>query len=251
MAWAMRQRSVSLPRSSNRTGGFPASGFPIGFTIEHTDKKIGCKRLLRSMFPVLHSLIQQPPTGPVVDGVARLIANHRDLSILGSTPKVRVLSSAGITRPQRSYDPVRLPSEPPPESDVEAATLVRSGPPRMTRPTFPTCRAQYPDGPGRVRASVASPSHAAFPVMEAGRHPHIDFRDLLRLHSRYGPLNCSTAQGGLCHEAPAQPVTQPNRSSATGANRQLSGWLLPPLVTRALGAHSTTFRYRNVKFVRC
>src|SRR5207244_10638207 len=74
--------------------------------------------------------------------------------------------------------------------------------------------------------------------MEAGRHPHIDFRDLLKLHSRYGPLNCSTAQGGLCHEAPAQPVTQPNRSSATGANRQLSGWLLPPLVTRAFGAHS-------------
>ena len=77
--------------------------------------------------------------------------------------------------------------------------------------------------------------------MEAGRHPHFDFRDLLRLHSRYGPLNCSTAQGGLCHEAPAQPVTQPNRSSATGANRQLSGWLLPPLVTRALGAHSINF----------
>jgi len=38
---------------------------------------------------------------------------------------------------------------------------------------------------------------------------------------------------------------QPNRSSATGANRQLSGWLLPPLVTRALGAHSIKFRSRN------
>jgi hypothetical protein len=35
------------------------------------------------------------------------------------------------------------------------------------------------------------------PVMEAGRHPLIDFRELLRLHSRYGPLNCSTAQGVL------------------------------------------------------
>jgi len=29
------------------------------------------------------------------------------------------------------------------------------------------------------------------------------------------PLDCSTAQGGLCHEASAQPVTQTNRSSAT------------------------------------
>src|SRR4029077_7547400 len=88
VAWAIRQRSVSLPRSSNRTGGFPASGFPIGFTMEHTDEKIGCKRVLRSMFPVLRSLIQQPRTVPVVDGVVRLIANHRDLAILGSAPKV-------------------------------------------------------------------------------------------------------------------------------------------------------------------
>src|SRR6202008_3168535 len=31
-AWAIRQRSVSLPRSSNRTCGFPASGFPTDFT---------------------------------------------------------------------------------------------------------------------------------------------------------------------------------------------------------------------------
>ena len=81
VAWAMRHRSVSLPRSSNRTGGFPASGFPIGFTMEHTDKKPDCKRVLRSMFPVLHSLIQQPPTGPVVDGVARLIASPRPLHL--------------------------------------------------------------------------------------------------------------------------------------------------------------------------
>ena len=153
----MRQRSVSLPRSSNRTGGFPASGFPIGFTMEHTDKKIDCKRVLRSMFPVLHSLIQQPPTGPVVDGVARLIANHRDLSILGSTPKVRVLCSTGITRHHCSYDPVRLPSEPPPESDVEAATLAQDGPPPMTRVTLRTCRVQYPGGSKRVHVSIASP----------------------------------------------------------------------------------------------
>jgi hypothetical protein len=36
-----------------------------------------------------------------------------------------------------------------------------------------------------------------------------------RLHSRYGPSDRSTAQGGLCHEASAQPVTRPSRSSAT------------------------------------
>src|SRR5271166_3311368 len=59
------------------------------------------------------------------------------------------------------------------------------------------------------------PVHPAFPVVPAGRHPYLHFRGLLRLYSRYGPLDRSTAQGGLCHEAPAQPVTRPDRSSAT------------------------------------
>jgi len=58
-----------------------------------------------------------------------------------------------------------------------------------------------------------------------------------RLHSRYGLLDCSTAQGGLCHEASTQPVTQLSRSSATRSYRQLPGWILPPLVNRAVGAH--------------
>ncbi len=62
-------------------------------------------------------------------------------------PEVRVLCSAGITQPQRSYDPVRLPLGPPPENGVEAATLTQNGPPPITRDTFPTCRAHYPGGP--------------------------------------------------------------------------------------------------------
>jgi hypothetical protein len=79
-----------------------------------------------------------------------------------SAPEVRALCSAGITQPQRSYDPVRLPPWPPPESDVEAATLARDGSPPITRTTFPTCRAHYPGGsrgcacrllPPRVRPS--------------------------------------------------------------------------------------------------
>src|SRR4051794_30817735 len=71
------------------------------------------------------------------------------------------------------------------------------------------------------------PAHAAFPVMQAGRHPLLYFRGLLRLHSRYGPPDRSTAQGGLCHEASVQPVTRPNRSSATRAiDNSLDGTLL-------------------------
>jgi hypothetical protein len=39
---------------------------------------------------------------------------------------------------------------------------------------------------------------------------------LFALYSRYRRPYRSTAQGGVCHEASAPPVAQPNRSSATG-----------------------------------
>ena len=85
--------------------------------------------------------------------------------------------------------------------------------------------------------SVASPSRAAFPGSQEGRHPRLHFRGLLRLHSNYGPLDRSTAQGGLCHRASIHPVTRTDRLPATRSNRQLSGWFLPPLVIRVFWAH--------------
>jgi hypothetical protein len=77
----------------------------------------------------------------------------------------------------------------------------------------------------------------AFPGTSAGRRPSLHFRGLLGLHSRCGLPDCSAAQGGLRHEASTRPVARPCRSSATRAYRQLSGWFLPPLVNRAVGAH--------------
>ena len=41
VAWAMRQRSVSHPRSSNRTCPIKASGSPTGFTVRHTAGPLG------------------------------------------------------------------------------------------------------------------------------------------------------------------------------------------------------------------
>src|SRR4051794_8099743 len=50
---------------------------------------------------------------------------------------------------------------------------------------------------------------------------------LLGLHSRYGLSDCSAAQGDLCHEPPALPVTRPSRSSATRAiDNSLGGTFL-------------------------
>jgi hypothetical protein len=97
---------------------------------------------------------------------------------------------------------------------VEAATLVQRGAPPL--PDSPFRRAMPTTPADRTGAHVdCFPIRAAFPETQAGRHPRHHFRGLLRLHSRYGPSDRSTAQSGLCHEASARPVTRPNRSSAT------------------------------------
>src|SRR3954452_20562780 len=88
------------------------------------------------------------------------------------------------------------------------------------------------------------PIHTAFPVIQAGRHPHHHFRGLLRLHSRYGPLDCSTARGSLCHEASTRSVTQPSRSSATEAIDNSPGeiflhwWFAPSGRTAVMRVHA-------------
>jgi hypothetical protein len=100
------------------------------------------------------------------------------------------------------------------EDGVEAASPVQNGSPPL--PASPSRRAMPITPADRMGAYVDYlPIRAAFPVIQPGRHPRFHFRGLLRLHSRYGPPGCSTAQGGLCHEASIRSVTQPNRSSAT------------------------------------
>ena len=92
--------------------------------------------------------------------------------------------------------------------------VIDEGLPRLPEPPF---RRAVPTTPAdRAGAHVdCFPAHTAFPKWQEGRHPHCHFRGLLRLHSRYGPSDCSAAYSGLCHEAPALPVTRPSRSSAS------------------------------------
>jgi hypothetical protein len=115
VAWAIRQRSVSHPRSSNRTCGFPASGSPTGFIVRHTKQGTNRKRHLRGARSFLRLATQLSLKDPDHSRCLQAHrANHRHLAFFESTPEVRALCSAGITRPQRSYDPVRLPPWPPP-----------------------------------------------------------------------------------------------------------------------------------------
>src|SRR6266403_4347351 len=89
-------------------------------------------------------------------GVCRLIANHLHLAIFESTLEVSVLPSAGITRPQRSYD-----------RRLEAATLAHDGSPPITRTTFPTCRAHYPGGSNGCACRLLPRSYS-LPQMAGG-----------------------------------------------------------------------------------
>ena len=149
-------------------------------------------------------------------------------------PEVRALPSPGITRLRRYYHPVRRPRRPPPCSDVEAATPVQHGPPPLARSPVPTCRAHYPGEPIQVRLSAASPDRAAFPVLRAGRRPQLAFRGLLRLHVRYGPSVCSTAQRRPLSQG-SDPASYPTKSPASyRANRPLPGRDFHPQGERAL-----------------
>src|SRR2546430_5347951 len=172
----------------------------------------------------------------MIVGVCRLIANHLHLAIFESTPEVRVLSSAGITRLQRSYDPVRLPPMPPPKATLRPLPSHRTGLPRLLESSF---RRAVPTTPAdRAGAHVdCFPAHAAFPKWQEGRHPHCHFRGLLRVHSRYGPSDRSAAQRRPLSRG-SNPCGYPHKPLVSyRINRQLSVWNLPPLMIRALGAH--------------
>ena len=98
-----------------------------------------------------------------------------------------------------------------------------TGLPRLPEPPF---RRAVPTTPAdRAGARVdCFPACAAFPKWQEGRHPPCHFRGLRRLHSRYGPPDRSATQGDLCHEAPAQPVTRPSRSPASGPIGRVDDW---------------------------
>src|SRR5260221_10412702 len=101
-----------------------------------------------------------------------------------------------------------------------------TGFPRLPEPPF---RRAVPTTPAdRAGARVdCFPTHTAFPKWQEGRHPHCHFRGLLRLHTCYGPPDRSAAQGDLCNEAPALPVTRTSPSYTTRSiDNPLGGFFL-------------------------
>ena len=111
-----------------------------------------------------------------------------------------------------------------------------TGLPRLPEPPFRRAVPTTPADQAGARVDCF-PAYAAFPYWPEGRHPHCHFRGLLRLYSRYGPPDRSAAPRRPLSRgsSPASYPVEPLVSYQT--NRQLSGWIPPPQVIRAFGAH--------------
>src|SRR5215218_4710424 len=69
------------------------------------------------------------------------------------------------------------------------------------------------------------PAYAAFPVIRAGRHPQLHFRGLLKLHSRYGPLDCSTAKAAFVTRL--RPGQLPDQAARQLPDQSTTLWVDP------------------------
>ena len=152
VAWALWASLRFLSRSSNRTCGFPASGFPTGFTSKHTavgqdgPDVVGSHRTPRTRpyrgnawclatTPCgrfrLRLDVELPPKAPELLGCCQDHRHSPLLAIIKSVPEVRALCSAGITQPHSSYGPVRRPRGPSPKVTSRARPSSPPGLPRL------------------------------------------------------------------------------------------------------------------------
>src|SRR5216684_875412 len=169
-------------------------------------------------------MTQQSPTDPVVGWCSQA---HRQ------SPRPRHLRKR--TRSQgpflRRHYPASTLLRPCPTPamtvacrDVEAATLACDGSPPITRTTFPTCRAHYPGGSSGCACRLL-PRSRGLPQM-AGGDPHCHFRGLLRLHSRYGPSDCSAATAAFVTRL--QPFRLPSRAARQLPDQSTTLWVDSP-----------------------
>src|SRR6516225_9959312 len=176
----------------------------------------------------------------MLSGVLRLIANR----LLLSSPSSKACQKSG------PFPPPELPgfigrtslsdsrSRRHPSGGVWGGNPRAIGPPPMCRVALSTCRAHYPGGSERVhmsgflpRSMQPSPLHRRVGIRIATFEACSGFTHVTARWLAQPPT------GDLCHKAPARSVTRASRLSATRSNRLLSRWNLPPLATRAFGAH--------------
>src|SRR6202043_3980603 len=120
--------------------------------------------------------------------------------------------------------------------DVEAATLAQDGSPPITRTTFPTCRAHYPGGSSGCACRLL-PHSCSLPHMAGGSASALSLSrpaqasHMLRPTGSLSRPRRPLSRGSSPSGHPAEPLV------SYQINRQLSGWIRPPQVIRAFGAH--------------
>ena len=121
-------------------------------------------------------------------------------------------------------------------SGVGADTLAHDGSPPITRTTIPTCRAHYPGGSSGCACRLL-PHSCSLPPLAGGS------ASALSLSRPAQALHMLRPTGSLSR--PRRPLSRGSSPSGHPAeplvsyqiNRQFSGWILPPQVICAFGAH--------------
>ena len=128
---------------------------------------------------------------------------------------------------------------PPPDHDVEATTLTPNGSPPITRNTFPTCRAPYPGGSSGCSCR-SLPHSRGLPQMAGGSASALSLSRPAQASLTLRPAGSLSRQKRPLSRgfSPAGCPTKPLVSYRI--YRHLSGWILPPRVIRAVGAHCQT-----------
>ncbi len=212
----------------------PASGSPTGFTARHTAD--GHFRLVSpddTVALINLRLSAELPRKP--SDTFWCYQAHRQspvLSFFESAPEVRVLSSAGITRPHRSYHPVRLPPLAVLATASEARPPTETGLPRLPGP--PSQRAvPIPPVDQSVGACVGCfPSPRGLPRQTGGSASTISL-------SRPAQASLALRPAGSL-DRPRRPLSRGFETASYPTaplvsyqiNRQLSVKHLPPLVFR-------------------
>src|ERR1700726_4328335 len=129
--------------------------------------------------------------------------------------------------------------------DVEAASLALDGSPPITRTPFPTCRAHYPGGSSGCACRLL-PHSCSLPHMAGGSASALSLSrpaqasHMLRPTGSLSRPRRPLSRGSSPTGHPAEPLV------SYQINRQLSGWILPPQVIRAFGAHCHELTWQDV-----
>ena len=220
------RRALVGPRQSV---GMEQDVFAIDLVVEQVEAEVRFRLRLEIELP-----LESPD-------LFRCLQAHRQsprLLSVKSAPEVRVLPLRRHYPASTVLSPFPIPArQRATRGDVEAATLARDGHPPDYPYHLPCVPCPLPRRTGTGACVGYSPVPRGLPLISGGSASTSSLSRPAQASLAFGPQGRSTAQGGLCHRASVPPVARQDRLSATRSNRQLSGWIPPPLVLRAVGAH--------------